>query len=74
MGVRANVSYGKMKGSSADVKEMCIRDSIYGQDGKLVLNTSARGKADLSTLPAGMYIARVQGVGTAPSFHKFVIK
>lgn len=48
--------------------------SIYGQDGKLVLNTSARGKADLSTLPAGMYIARVQGVGTVPSFHKFVIK
>lgn len=48
--------------------------NVYGQDGKLALSLNARGMADLSTLPAGIYIASVKRAGAAPSCHKFVIK
>lgn len=48
--------------------------SVYGRDGKLVLSLNARGTADLSTLPAGMYIVSVRGLGGAASHHKVVLQ
>lgn len=48
--------------------------SVYGKDGKLALSLDACGTADLSTLPAGVYIARVKHLGGAASHHKFIIR
>lgn len=47
---------------------------VYGQGGKLVLSLNAHGTADLSALPAGIYIAKVKEFNGEASYHKFLIK
>lgn len=46
--------------------------SFYSVEGKLLLNTQVRnGRVDVRLLPAGLYLAKVQGAST--SVHKVVI-
>lgn len=56
-----------VNGGSCDVR-------VYGQGGTLVLSLRAKGSADLSTLPAGIYFAKVKDASGVAYYQKFLIR